>query len=486
MEDFKRKVTRGVRWTSINTISATLIQLVELSVLAHLLGPETFGLMAIISVVVGFAGVFSDVGLSSAVIQKKSSTHEELSTLYWINVGTGFVVFILFTLISPLIATSFGSTELRSMLPVAALSFVITSFGTQFVALIHKQLRFDIVTKFSVASSLLGMSVSIILALCDFGVWALIWGDLSTTLSLTIMRVAWAKTARMLPSLHFNWQDKRGYLSFGSYRMATLFINQIHSRIDLLLIGALLGPIVLGYYNIAFRLAMAPIMKINSILTTVAFPAFSSVQDNEVLLKKGFMKMIGLVTSANAPILVGMAALAPLLVPALFGEQWRPSIPLVQVLAIYSLLRSFANAASSLILAKGKADWAFYWNLALSLLVPPVIFAAAKTDSALNICYALVALQMLIFFVHYRVFVRNLIGPCFNEYVKVILRPVILAACMGILMFLASNFAPINNKILALSLSAIGGICAYAALSLVFQRPVVSEIMTFFIVKRKR
>lgn len=484
MTGFKQRVTRGVRWTGIHTACVTAIHLIELAVLARVLGAEAYGLMAIVSVVIGFAGVFSDLGLSSAVIQRKSPTREELSTLYWINVLAGLMTFALFALVAPLVATAFDLPQLSPLLIATALSFVIAPFGTQFTALIHKDLRFDIVTKFDIVSSLIGMAVSVPLALYDFGVWALVCGSLSATFSLTIMRVAWAKTANKLPSFHFNWQDKRGYLSFGIYRAAALFVNHLNSRIDQLLIGSLLGPIALGYYNIAFRLAIAPIMKINSILTTVAFPAFSSVQDNRGLLKKGFMTMIGLVTSANAPILVGMAAVASLLVPIFLGEKWSPSIPLVQILAFYSLLRSFGNAAGSLIVAKGKAKWTFYWNLSLTLLIPPTIFVAAKTGSIVNICYSLVLLHFLHFLLHYRVFIRNLLGPCFTEYAVVIAKPTVLALCMGALMWLVLRFAPTNIAVVALSLAAISGLCAYTILSVVFQRALVTEAITLLFGRR--
>lgn len=477
MTEFKQKVTRGVRWTGINTACVTALHLVELAVLARLLGAEAYGLMAIVSVVTGFAGVFSDLGLSSAVIQRKSPTREELSTLYWINVLAGSITFTLFVLAAPLVATAFGLPQLKQLLAAAALSFVIASFGTQFTALIHKDLRFDIVTKFDIASSLVGMTVSILLALHDFGVWALVFGSLSATFSLTIMRVVWAKTTDKLPLFHFNWADKRGYLSFGIYRAAALFVNQLNSRIDQLLIGSLLGPVALGYYNIAFRLVIAPITKINSVLTIVAFPAFSSVQDRKDLLKNGFMKMIGWVTSANAPILVGIAAVAPLLVPIFLGEKWRPSIPLVQILAFYSLLRSFGNAAGSLIVAKGKANWTFYWNLSLTLLIPPTIFVAAKTGGIVNICYSLVVLHFVHFLLHYRVFIRNLLGPCFIEYVVVIAKPSVLALCMGALMWLILRFAP-TNTVVTLLLAVTFGLCAYSILSVVFQRALVREAIS--------
>lgn len=486
MTSLRGKVTRGVRWTSINTISTTAINFIELAVLAHLLGAEAYGLIAIISVIPGLASVFSDLGLSSAVIQRKSPAHQELSTLYWINVLSGFAMFTLFALIAPLLATVFGSPQLETQLSVAALSFVIAPFGAQFSALIQKELRFDVFTKFNIASSLVGMAVSVALALHDPSVWALICGSLSVTFSLTIMRIAWAKHANRLPSLHFNWQDQKGYLSFGIYRAAALFINHVNSRIDQLLIGSLLGPIALGYYHIAFRLVIAPIMKINSVLTTVAFPAFSTVQDNTVLLKKGFMKMIGFVTSANAPVLVGMAAVAPLLVPIFLGEQWQPAIPLVQILAFYSLLRSFGNAAGSLIIAKGKAKWTFYWNLSLTLLIPPTIFAAAEMGSIIDICYSLVLLHLFHFLLHYRVFIRNLIGPCFSEYFVVIAKPFVLALCMGALMSLVTRFVPTNSDILSFALAATVGICAYVILSFVFQKALVFEVIGLLFARPRR
>lgn len=475
MADFKRKVTRGVRWSGINTLSTTAIHFIELAVLAHLLGAEAYGLMAIVSVITGFGTVFSNLGLSGAVIQRLSPTREELSTLYWMNVVAGFALFILFALVAPLVATAFGVTQLRPLLSVAAFSFVIYAIGAQFSAQIVKELRFDILTKFNIASSLIGMCVSVALALYGFGVWALIWGSLSVTFSITIMRIAWAKAEKMLPFLHFNWNEGRRYLSFGVYLTGQAFVNYINFRIDQLLVGYLLGPIALGYYNMAFRLAIAPFMRINSIVTSVAFPAFSLVQDDRALLKRGFMKMIALVTSVNAPVLVGMAALAPLLVPILLGEKWRPAIPLVQILAFYSLFRSFGSAAGSLIIAKGKAKWMLYWNLSLTLLIPPTIFAAAKTGDMVNVCYALVLLQFFLAFMHYRVLIRKLIGPCFTEYAAVIAKPIVLALCMGALMSLVIRFVALDSKILAFALAAIVGLVGYIVLSFVFQRALVTE-----------
>ncbi|MDQ3563926.1 MAG: MOP flippase family protein [Pseudomonadota bacterium] len=475
MADFKHKVTRGVRWSGLNTLSTTAIHFIELAVLARLLGAEAYGLMAIVSVITGFVGVFADLGLSGAVIQRLSPTREELSTLYWINVAAGLAMFILFALVAPLMATAFGATQLRPLLSAAALTFVISSFGAQFSALILKELRFDILTKFNIASALIGMSVSVALALYGFGVWALIWGSLSATFSLTMMRIAWGKAEKMLPFLHFNWNDGRRYLSFGVYLSGQTFVNYINFHIDQLLVGYLLGPIALGYYNIASRLAIAPFMRIHRMFAAVAFPAFSLVQDDQALLKRGFMKMIGLVTSVNAPVLVGMAALAPLLVPILLGEKWRPAIPLVQILAFYSLFRSFGSAAGSLIIAKGKAKWMLYWNLSLLLLVPPTIFAAAKTGDMVNVCYSLVLLQFFLGFIHYRVLIRKLIGPCFTEYAAVIAKPIVLALCMGALMSLVTRFVAIDSNILVFAVAAIVGTVAYIVLSFVFQRALITE-----------
>jgi len=396
--NLKSKAARGIRWTAVNTVTITVIQFVQLAILGRLLSPNDFGLMAMLMVVIEIAGVFSQMGLSEAIISKKNTNSDQLASLYWINVVAGLMLYAFLHLCSPAIAIFFGESQLKNMLPVVAILFIISSFGIQFEALLRKHLLFNISTQINICVTILSFAVAVVLALQGFGVWSLIFAQLGLHVakSLALILVAWRQN--WLPRLHFSFNEIREHFFFGLHRVGAMVANQFNSRVDQLVIGSLLGPVALGYYNMGFRIVMQPIQRINPILTQVAFPVFSMIQEDNEKLKKAFLKMIRLLMSINAPLLIGISAIAPLVVPLLLGEQWIPSVPIVQVLAFYALIRSLGNAGGSLIMAKGMASWTLYWNLFLMLIIPAsVYFALIIKNSILTVCLVLVGMQ--IFFV---------------------------------------------------------------------------------------
>ena len=485
MTSLELKAASGIRWTTLNTVCITAIQFIQLAIIGRILGPEAFGLMAMVMVVMESAGIFADVGLSSAIIQRKEPKKEELSTLYWFNVIVGFIVFSVVYLFTPIIAIGFSVAEIKSLLPVAALSFLISPFGVQFQTLLRKYLRFDVIAKINICSAIAGMLTAIGCALNGCGVWSLVWGGLINVVIRTGLLIGWGWHAKWQPKLYFKWSDMHGYLSFGLYRVGAMVANQINSRADQILIGVLMGPVALGYYNIAFRLVMEPIQKINPILTSVTFPVFSIIQDDTARLKRGFFQMIRFLMSVNAPVLIGIAVVAPMAVPLLIGEKWLPSVPLVQVLSFYALVRSLGNAGGSLIIAKGKANWTFYWNIALLFIIPAVVYFSSFKGEMIHIAFALVGMQITLFLCHYRVFIRNLIGPCFSEYVQTLGRPILIALTMSAIVLACSFFMPTFSPVVKVSVQVGIGALTYIVLSWFFQALALSMSNTVCGPKRK-
>ncbi len=481
-----QKTAGGVRWTAINTVCTTAIQFIQLAVVGRILGPEAFGLMAMVMVVSEFASVFTDVGLSSAIIQRIKNKKDELSTLYWFNVIVGFIVFSVIYLFTSVAAIMFGADEIRPLLQLAALSFLISPFGVQFQTLLRKYLRFDVITKINVCSAIVGMLTVIGCALNNYDVWSLVWGRLIYVAVRTGLLIVWGWHAKWMPKLYFKWSDMHGYLSFGLYRLGAMVANQINSRADQLLIGVLMGPVSLGYYNIAFRLVMEPIQKINPILTNVAFPVFSMIQDDNARLKRGFFQMICFLMSVNAPVLIGMAVVAPTAVPLLIGEKWLPAIPLVQILSFYALVRSLGNAAGSLIIAKGKANWTFFWNIALLLIIPAVVYLSSLKGEMVHIAFTLVVMQIILFFCHYKVFIRNLIGACLSEYLHILGRPILLSFVMSLVVITCALIISDLPVIAKLASEIIIGVITYILCFWFFQRAQFIEILAILRKVRKR
>lgn len=481
MEGLRQQAFSGVRWTTVNAVCTALITFMELVILGRLLGPEVFGVMAMVMIVLEYSNIFANFGLSDAIIQRESNKQEALTTLYWANVAIGSSLFVIVVLLTPLITKGFGVSELNYLLPVTSFAFVISSFGVQFQTLLRKILRFDILAKANIASVLLGFFVAVASAWHGYGVWAMVAGYLTRIFLRTIFFMIWGLRSKFRPGLYFRWDDDvKNYLGFGLYRMGAMIANEFSARVDQLLIGVLMGPLALGYYNFAFRLVLQPIQMLNPILTQIAFPVFSIVQDNTDRLRRGFLKMVHLLMSVNSPILIGLAVISPVAIPLLFGEKWVPAIPLIQILAFYSLIRSLGNAGGSLVIAKGKAKWALYWNVVLALIIPVVIYAASFGGNTIHIALALVSMQLMLFFCFYQLFIRILLGPCFKEYLKAAGMPILLSVVMCAIVTLFPFILEVKPIIVLLSQVFIGAII-YVALCYRFQHKVFIEFINLVV-----
>jgi lipopolysaccharide exporter len=471
----KAQAISGGKWTAFSTVITTALQLLQLLVLARLLKPEDFGLMAMVMVVIGFAQAYADFGVSAAIIQRQDATRNQLSSLYWLNIVSGIFLFLLMWVITPLVILLFHEPRLKALVEVVSLGFLITPIGVQFQMLLQKTLRFDVLARQDIATSILGLCVTSLLAWLGYGVWALVWGQLSTASAKTILLVqtGWREWS---PSLRFRFEDLHGYLSFGIYQMGERAINYLNSRFDQLLIGYLLGPQSLGYYNFAFNLVIQPISRINPVLTKVAFPVFAKIQGDDNRLRVGYFSVQRILSMANFPILVGFSAVAPFFIPVVFGEQWHPAIVLVEILAFVALIRSTGNPVGSLLLAKGRADLGFQWNAMLLITQIPGILLSAHFGGVVGVCVGLLILQVAYFWMSYFVLIRSLLGPCFSGYIKSMVPPLVLSMVMVIPVLLLPLLLTVASPIWMPFMQVICGSLFYCILNWLFLRKQLVEI----------
>src|SRR5262245_49580343 len=172
--------------------------------------------------------------------------------------------------------------------------------------------------------------------------------------------------------------------------------------------------------------------KINPVLTKVAFPVFSKVQDDAGRLKTGYMKLLGTLTAINAPLLIGLAAVAPWAVPTIFGPKWSKSILLVQLLSLVTLLRSINNPAGSLLYAKGRVGLAFLWHILTLLCIMPVVYVASRVGTVESVALGILLFQVALVVLMYILLIQSLLGKCAREYAQAILKPIALASVMGL------------------------------------------------------
>lgn len=411
----RQQATTGTYWMGASGIVGIALQLGSLAVLARLLTPEDFGLVAMVAVIVGLTQAYADMGISNAIIHRQDTTLDQLSSLYWLNIAASFVAYLVLAGGTPLIVLLYDEPRLENLVPLAALSLLISSLGMQFRTLLQKTLRFKVLAITEAIAAAVGTATAIAAAMANQGPYAIIYGSLAGTATGTILAVVigWHDwPVRLI----FRRDHLDGYLSFGLYQMGERTINYLWQKLDQLFIGVLIGGQALGYYNMAANLTSLPLQRINPILTRVAFPMFAKVQDNNDQLMRGFMIMRRMLATVNFPLYLGLASAAPVLVPVVFGDQWLESTPLIQILALVAALRATGNPVGSLLLAKGRADYGFYWNLVVVLVQIPVIAAGAYFGDVIGVSIAILAAQCVYFSVGYFVLVRRLIGPCFGLY----------------------------------------------------------------------
>ncbi len=464
----KAEAISGAKWTTASSVAVAAIQFVQLVVVARVLSPGDFGLMAMVMAVLGFAQIFTDVGVGSAVIHRQTNSHQELSSLYWLNVFAGAAVFLLTVAATPLVVAFFDEPRLATLLPATALLFLIAPFGQLFQLLLQKELKFRNLALVEFLSAFAGAVVAIGCALAGFGVYSLAFGQLAAACfaAVAVATMVWREWR---PAVWFRTVDIRPYLRFGLFQLGDRAVNFLVARADQIVIGAVLGAATLGLYNFAWNLAIMPVTRINPILTRIAFPLFAKVQLENERLKRGYLMLVWLLTMTNGPILAGGAGVAATLVPLAFGPQWVPMVPVLQVLAFVGLSRSIVNPIGALVLAKGRPDLAFKLNACFLFVQIPAVYLGARIGGIAGVAWTVLALQVADMTSAYVFLLRPLVGPCLREYASSIAVPLATSICMAIVVLLVPLLVS-GSLPIVLAVQIAVGATFYVIASLMLQR----------------
>ena len=475
------KASSGVKWTAIRSLIIIISGVVQVAVLGRLLTSEDFGAMALLTSIIGVANVFVQAGFSDALIAKDDADRAQLATLYWVNIGAGIFLFLLLVVCAPVVSIYFKYPDIETMLRVIAVVVIIAACATQFEALMKKRLLFRPLSIIQSIAACINTTVAIVAASYGAGAWSLVYGMIVNHLVIFTGLFFYAVKNKWLPEARFSYNSVLDFIQFGMFRVGAALLNQLNSRADQFVIGFLLGPSALGYYSVAYQLVMQPFSKINPILTHVSFPIFAAVKhDNERILR-GYRKGLRTLTAINAPILVGIAAIAPQVVPLLLGEGWTESVLLVQILSFYVIFRSAGNVSVGVILAKGKYKWPLYWNFILLCIIPLAIYSAANIYGTINaVAWMILAVQIALTVMNYILYIRTLLRPKLLPVLLDFAIPLSVASLMGGTVvvfdyFFASGF---SLEWLRLSSDIVLGIFAYVVLSLILQKQVSKDVLS--------
>jgi PST family polysaccharide transporter len=383
-KEHTKKTFSGLKWSGLSQFSLQLINLILNIILARLLSPYEFGIIAIIAIFVGFLQIFKDFGFGNILISTKDVDDLDYSTVFWTNLGLGVLLSSLLYMSSPWITIFYKEPILENLIDVISLLFIVQAFNFVQVIKLTKKLQYKKLAIVSFVSILISGTIGIISALNGLGVWSLIMKDLSQALVYLIL--IW-RLSSWKPSFQFSFNRFKYFLNSGSALLGTKLLNYFSRNIDNILIGKFIGAPELGVYNRAYSFMTFPIYKITGVLSSVLFPSFSIIQDNMKRITDIFLKSVQ-ITSFIVFMIMGLLYInASEFVLLVLGEQWIEVIPLLKILALPSALQSITLLTENIFRAQNKYRLEFKLNILVSISLAIAIIIGLQWG-ILGVAYA--------------------------------------------------------------------------------------------------
>ena len=380
---------KAVMWNYVSFAAGKVLVLVTMAVLARLLTPEDFGIVGFATLVVAYLAVLKDLGLGAALIQRRQDVEESAETVFVANLVLGAILTAVVALSAPMVATFFREPLVTPLLRVLSFTFILEALGSVQLVLLRRNMDFRRKLIPDVGRSIVKGVVSVAAAATGFGVWALVWGQLAGVLASVILSwtvLPWRPRLRvhrrLLPSL----------MRFGAPLIVTDIQYAIWANLDYVVVGRLLGGTALGIYTLAYRLPELLVQSVWRVLAQAVFPFFSSIQDDIDLLRRGFLATIRYTQVVIVPLCFGLFIAAEPAVGALFGDQWSAAVPVLRLMAVFSLIGSIGVNAGDVYKALGRsAVLARLAVLELVALVPALIIGAHHGIVGVAWAHAIVA-----------------------------------------------------------------------------------------------
>jgi O-antigen/teichoic acid export membrane protein len=366
MKSFKSRFINALAWNAGGKLASQGISIIFGIVLARLLTPEAYGLIAMVLVFTGLASLFSDVGLGSALVQRQNLESVHFNSVYWCNVGLGSLLAAVLFMSSEKISSFYGHPEIEPIVRVLSLGFVIGA-----ASLVHRQVLVKSMTfKYLAFADFLGMAVSgllaIYLALIGFGFWALVFQQIANSM-IVFFIVSFASGWK--PEKQFSVAALRELFSFSVYVFLTRLLQYAAMRVDKLMTGRYLGASSVGLIDKAQSMMLFPLQNISHTISGVMFPALSSLQGDSAKVRRVYLKCIQAIAFLTFPMMAGMFAVSESFILGVLGKHWMELVPVFQVFCLAGVINSIATITGAVYLSQGASKLQFRVNLLTRPLV---------------------------------------------------------------------------------------------------------------------
>lgn len=475
-ESLKDKAVSGAMWRIVEISVNQVVTFVVGIILARILSPEDYGVVGMLTIFFAVAGCFGDCGFGTALVQNKGRTDEDYSTAFIFNVAASLVLYVILFVSAPYIALFYNTPILCDITRVSALSFIISGLtGIQYSRL-NIDLKFKFRSQISILGQLISCATGLILAFLGFGVWALVFQGIASSIITGI--VLWLSSG-WKPKLIFSTKSFRRLWSFGVNMLGSALINKIYNNLYTLVIGKCYSSASVGMYNRANGYASLPTNIIMDMSLGINFPILVKLQDDRDRLLSAYEKLLKVPIYILYPLLLGLIVLAEPTIQVMIGDKWLPCVPYLQILCVGYMFYPLNGLNVNLLIVKGRPDLV----LKLDLFKKPIGILLLVAAIPFGIMWMMVgkALYSLIVYAMNCYYTNKILDYGFIKQVKVLIPILLNSIVMGAVIIFATYF--IESNIVKLAVGIPLGAILYASVGYLRRDDALFEIIN--IVKSK-
>ncbi|WCO01136.1 lipopolysaccharide biosynthesis protein [Psychroserpens ponticola] len=389
----KNKIIKGGFYLTIVNVLSQLLAIVVNIVLARLLLPEDFGLVALTMTYIGFITLFTNMGFGSSIIYESETSQKQLSSIYWLNYGLSVFSFLVIISTSQFAANFYNEPKLTSIVFVAAFNLLIFPFYIVQYKLLERDLEFRTISKINLSGILIGSIAAVIGAYLGLGVYALILQSLVVSVVRLFMVMIYR---RWLPSFYFNFHEIKSMVWYSLKYKASNMVRYFERNIDYLILGKFFSSVILGYYAFAYNIMYTPVKRISYIFSEVLFPSFSSFKNDKEKIISGYFKSVNLIALVSIPAMTILAFNADLIIHIGFGQKWDGAIAIVKILCFAGAIQSVSQFGGVIFSSIGKPEITLYISVGRTILTVLAIVIGVQYG-VLWVAYLLVIAKVLSF-----------------------------------------------------------------------------------------
>lgn len=476
MSELKDKTVKGVIWSAIDRFSAQGVKFVFSILIARLLVPEDYGVIAMLGIFMAVSQTFIDSGFGTALIRKIDRTETDFSTVFYFNIVVAAVFYLILFFSAPAIAKFYETPLLESVTKVFALNLIINSFAGIHNAKLSIDIDFKSRAKISIISSIVTGVVGLWMAYAGYGVWALVVQHICSSVLRTVM--LWI-IVKWRPKLIFSWKSFKELFSFGSKLLASGLLDTVYNNLYTLIIGKVFSPSTLGIYSKASALAQFPSSNITSVLQAVTFPVLSSIQNEEERLADAYKRFLKLSAFVVFPLMIGLSAVADPFIRIALTDKWEGAIYLLQIICFWMMWYPIHAINLNILQVKGRSD--YFLKLEIIKKIQGVLVLCITVPMGIvAMCYGSVISSVicLVWNTHYT---KKLINYGFFAQIRDLLPILIHSLVMGGIVAIVVHFMP--TLWLKLIVGVISGIIYYIAGAYIMKFPEMNELLSILKIK---